>query len=259
VSSVPKILVIQTAFIGDVILTLPLVQVVSRLPAQVDFLVIPQTAELLRNHPAVHIAFTFDKRGLQKGIGGFLQIKNLLKKQQYAITFVPHRSLRSALLARLSGIPTSIGFDASAGAFLFTRTIHYDKTAHEVERNLSLLAGLNLDWRLLVQNSRHKELPRLYPSDADKQTVDAFFLERQLYQTDHLVAVAPGSVWNTKRWLEERFVELIQKLTAAGLAVLLIGGKEDAPLCERIEQNVKSTENNLFLFHLHFHLSLFTS
>jgi heptosyltransferase-2 len=48
------------------------------------------------------------------------------------------------------------------------------------------------------------------------------------------VAVAPGSVWNTKRWPADRFADLVRRLNAARLPVVLVGGKDDVPLCDEI-------------------------
>ncbi len=104
-----RILIFQTAFLGDVVLTLPLVQVLHReFPnTQIDFLTTPKAAAILRNHPAIHAVIEYDKRGAQRGFGGMFSISRILKAQRYDIALVPHRSLRSAVVTALSRIRCS--------------------------------------------------------------------------------------------------------------------------------------------------------
>ena len=237
------ILVVQTAFIGDVILTLPLVQALKGPSASIDVMVIPRSAELLANHPAIREVIVFDKRGRDSGPAGVLKMARDLRRRKYDAAFVPHRSLRSAALVRLSGIRRRIGFDTSAGSFLFTDTVHYQPALHEVDRCLSLLGVMGIP-------QRERPLPSLFPSSKDRSEVDEFFRESGLTGESSLVGIAPGTVWNTKRWPEDRFAGLVAECRAAGLSVVLIGGREDAPLCERIcrsESGLSSAAGRLTL------------
>ncbi len=160
-------LVIQTAFIGDAVLTLPLVQVLKKADADasVDVLVIPRTSELFSNHPAIHHVHIIDKRGKDSGLAGLRRFAHLIAEGKYDVALIPHRSIRSALLPWLGRIHSRIGFDRSAGWFLMTQTVRYDPSVHEVERNLSLLRPLGIQWT-------GKELPSLFPTATDVQKVD---------------------------------------------------------------------------------------
>jgi len=224
-----KILILQTAFLGDVVLTLPLVQVLHRRfpDAQIDFLTTPKGAEVLRNHPAIHSIIEYDKRGSQRGVGAMISLARRLRGERYDVALVPHRSLRTALIIALSRIPKRVGFNTSAGAILFSTRIKYRKDSHEVERNLSFLKVFDVE-------HREREYPALYPAPADAAAVDAFLNENDIKPDEKIVAIAPGSVWNTKRWLPERFAEVARKLSAGGVKVVLVGGKEDADLCSEI-------------------------
>ncbi len=228
-----RILVVQTAFAGDVVLAIPLIQVLkAHYPsALIDFLVIPRVADLLANHPDINEVIIFDKRNKDSGLGGMMRLAGDLRKIKYDVAIVPHRSIRSAVLMRLAGIKRRIGFDKSAGSFLFTDVVHYEGSIHEIERNLSLLKVLGI-------KSNVKEYPRLFPSLHDRQQIDLLLSEFGIQHNSSLIGIAPGSVWNTKRWLKERFIELIQKLTETHFNVILIGGTEDVGLCEEIKTNV---------------------
>jgi heptosyltransferase-2 len=224
-----KILVLQTAFLGDVVLTLPLTQVLHRYypHAEIDFLATPRGSEVLRNHPSIHSIIEYDKRERQRGFAAIVALARTLKANKYEVALVPHRSLSSAVFVAMSRIPTRIGFDTSAGSILFSELIPYKKDSHEIDRNLSFLNAFGIE-------KHEKELPSLYPSKADETIVEAFLSENGMKPSDKLIAVAPGSVWNTKRWLSDRFAQLGAQVSSTGMKVVLVGGKEDEGLCVEI-------------------------
>lgn len=223
-------LVIQTAFLGDVILALPVASAIaSRSPgARVDFLVAPRGAAVLAGHPRLRDTIVYDKRGADRGAGGFLRILREVKRRKYACAVVPHRSLRSALLAAAAGIPVRAGFDASAGRWFFTHVARYDRNAHEIDRNLRLLGAI------APGPPGERPTPRLQPSAGDAADVDRFLRSRGTADAAAMVAVAPGTAWNTKRWPAEKYGELVRLLDAAGFRPVLVGGREDTDLCRGI-------------------------
>ena len=232
--TVPRsILVFQTAFVGDVILALPLIQFLhERFPeSTITAVTIPAAEELLANHPAVSRVIVYDKRGADRGLGGLKRMASRLRGEKFDAAVLPHRSLRSALVCLLAGIPSRIGFDTSAGKFLLTHAVRYRGTDHEILRNLSLAAPLGLPPPGLLY-------PRLYPSEADKLAVDAFmrssFGKDSVRRTPACIAVAPGSVWNTKRWPESNFISLVRSLLHEKWHVVLVGGPGDRDLCSRL-------------------------
>ncbi len=224
-----KILVFQTAFIGDVILTLPVAQVLRKhFPgAHIALLTIPSASHVIGNHPAVNEVITYDKRGAQRGMKGIREVSKQLRAGSFDLAVVPHRSLRSAVAVRLAGIPRRIGFSTSAGSLLFTQTVRYQEHLHEIRRNLSLLQPLGLDQNEVV-------LPELFPSAKDKQKVEEVLGSAGLEGGSGIIAIAPGSVWFTKRWPEDQFVALGKLIHSSGNAIVAVGGKEDESLCGRI-------------------------
>ena len=244
-----NILVIQTAFIGDAVLTLPMIQVLHRhLPhTNIDVVVVPRAAELFRNHPAIREVIPYDKRSF-KGIVGYFSLRNKLRSKNYGLAIVPHRSLRSAMLVKGARIPDRIGFDTSASPSRFTDLVQYRQLIHESDRNLSLLKPLGI-----VHES--KELPELYPSRDDTLTVEKVLRESGIRDDDKIVAIAPGTIWNTKRWLKERFAALAKEVTTSGYRVVLVGGPDDALLCEEIAAEA----NNQRVFNAAGKLSLLQS
>lgn len=228
--TIDRILIVQTAFLGDVVLTIPLIQVVRQffVFSKVDLVVVPRAAGLVRTHPDVHQVVEYDKRGTDKGVSGFIKLLRYLRSQKYDLAFVPHRSLRSALLVTLAGIPLRIGFDKSAGRWLYSKTVRYRQNLHEIERNLSLLEALG------IHHHAH-ELPKLYPAPRDVQRIDKLLFDLEVSNPQQLIAIAPGTIWNTKRWLKERYAELAAQLTQERYEIMLIGGEEDKALCREIQ------------------------
>lgn len=228
---IKKIIIIQTAFIGDVILTTPMVRVLYERfhQPEIHFLTIPSSKNILETNPFIKKLIIYDKKKKDKGIASFFNLIKSLKEESYDLAFIPHRSIRSALLAKWAGIKTRVGFDKGGGRFFHTHRMRYDQGNHEYERNLHLLNFLEIIPEEVVY-------PDIFPTDMDKQVVTEWLFSQEILETDRLVTLAPGSVWATKRWLPERFAELADKLIQFGYHVILIGGPDDLFLCESIAQ-----------------------
>jgi heptosyltransferase-2 len=224
-----RILIIQTAFIGDVILTTPLAKNLKQVfpRSHLSFLLIPETKNCLENNPHLDEILVYDKRK-KWGLGEFLRLLNKIKNREFDLAIIPHRSLRSALLAYLSGIKQRVGFDKSAGSVLLTRKIAYLDNVHEVDRNLSLLSDLGSEFK--------DTSLELFPSSEDYNYVRKLLDEYGIRENHKLICIAPGSVWPTKRWLPERFAEVAQLLMErAGAKVVFLGSEDDRKLCESIK------------------------
>lgn len=208
-------LVIQTAFLGDVVLSTPLLSALAERHGAVDVVTTPLAAPLLETLPAVRKVFPYDKRGADRGWGGLKSLASRLQKQGYAQAYLPHRSLRSAALAVLARIPARIGF-SGGWSFLYTEARPKPRTGHETDRLLALANGAPGVYR-----------PHLRPTSDDQQVAGG------LIEGD-FVALAPGSIWGSKRW--PYFPELAAKL---GLDVVVVGGRDDAALGDEIVRAVK--------------------
>jgi heptosyltransferase-2 len=212
-----RCLVIQTAFLGDVILTTPLLSRLAEREGPVDVVTTPASGSLLENHPAVANVWRYDKRGAARGWGGLRKMGAELRQRHYERVYLPHRSLRSAVLALWSGASERIGFDDSPAAITYTTRVPRPRAGHEVERILAL-AG---------RYGREPPPVTLGLTPADEAVVDAWLLRQDVRSP--FVAVAPGSVWATKRW--PYYAELIACLEQRSVVV---GSGEDAPLATAI-------------------------
>ncbi len=232
----PKsVLVIQTAFIGDVALAIPLLEAVKLLWAEseLDIVVRPPSQNLLETLPYLRHIWIYDKRGRDGGAGGFLRLVAQLRRKRYDLAILPHRSLRSGLLARCAGIPLRVGFNRGGGRLLHSHRIPYPAAVHEIARNLQLLSPFGPIPQV--------DPPIVIPSEEDVALADQKL--REIHQP--LLALAPGSVWFSKRWPEVYFAKLGRMLAAEGNFIVLIGGEEDRPLGHRIRAAIGSGCINL--------------
>src|SRR5262249_30677573 len=186
----PAVLVAQTSFLGDVVLTTPLLTALRERirPRHLAVLVRPDAVPLLTGHPDVDAVLVDDKRGAERGFGGIVRVAARLRRERFDLAVAPHRSLRTAILLAAARIPRRVGFAESRGAFLYGERVPRDRTLHDVQRNLALLApfgGSNGESRLhvAVQPDAAGRAAALVPDGSGP-----------------LVGIAPGSVWATKRW-----------------------------------------------------------
>lgn len=215
-------LVIQTSFLGDVVLTTPLI---SRLAARgdVDVVTTPAAAGLLANQPGVRRIIAFDKRGAHAGAAGLRRIaREVRARRPDAVAYCVQGSWRTAMLAVLAGYRTRIGFETSAARWLYTRRMPYRRDAHHASRLLSLAGDEAGDPRALP--------PRLFPGEAERTEVERL-LARRADGSRPLVALAPGSVWATKRWPGYADIARVLRNRAQ---VVVIGSEADQPVAREI-------------------------
>jgi heptosyltransferase-2 len=217
-----NVLVVTMAFLGDTILTLPLIRL-AREADRVDRLSVlttPIGGEFLRGQGGVDEIIVYDKHGDDRGVGGLLRKARGIRRLGFDAALVVHRSFRSALLIWLAGIPRRIGFDESGGRVFLTDVVRYRARSHEIERAAGLLTPLGaspgggrVPFRVVVPPGAHESLQ----GELGRAGVPA---------DGAIVVVAPGSQWPTKRWAPERFAEAAGELASDLEATVVVAGAE---------------------------------
>lgn len=220
-----KVLLIQTAFIGDVILITPLIREIKRIfpDSKLDVMVIPQAANLLENNPNVNSIIKFDKK--RNKLSAFLKTYKQLKKERYDLAISPHSSLTSALLMYFSRIGIRVGFARWTSQYLLTDRLKHLKGVLKIRKNLHLLSPFT-DENLSVQTE-------LFPTEDMFAHADELLSDIK-QKTKRIIAVAPGSNWFTKRWPLEHYNELVNKLNEENYGVVFIGSPQERGICEEI-------------------------
>ena len=221
-----RILIIQTAFLGDVILATSVVNSIkAQFPgAQVDLLVKKGNEGLVLGHPHINQVLTFDKSRKWREI---VRLVRANRATRYDFIVNLHRFASSGLIAVLSQTKT-IGFDKNPLARFYTLKLPHpvSKGIHEIDRNFTLIAALGV---------KHLVKPSIVPSE------DAMKNVRE-YQETPYVCFAPASVWATKQLPMEKWVELSKK---QDLLIYLMGGPSDHTLCETIKTQIPGRTVNL--------------
>jgi lipopolysaccharide heptosyltransferase II len=227
-----KVLVVQTSFVGDTVLTLPLLsEIKRRFPAcRLSLLCTPLGQSLLASHRAVDETIVDDKKGADRGGLGLWRKAKLLRKKGFTMALCPHKSFRSGLLLFLAKIPYRVGFAQSKSSFLFHVRVNRNAGRHDVERTLSILEGLGI-------GTEECERVLDLPTTAETREKVAQRLRSLGVDTSRLlVGLHPGSVWATKRWSAEGFARLIGMLKESyPCEILLFGGPEDAEVIAQVQ------------------------
>jgi len=227
-----KVLVLQTSFLGDTVLSLSLVsEIKRRFPkTNLSLLCSPSARDLLESHPDIDEIIVDEKKGVDQGWRGLWRKARSLRRMGFNAALSPHKSLRSALLLFFAAIPYRVGFKQSKGWFLFHQRVNRDSTRHDVERNLSVLEAFGIKPE---DCGRDQTLP---VSDSTRQTVDRLVRSLGVSPGKVIVGVNAGSVWVTKRWAVEGFARVIDLIRQKhDCDVLLFGGPEDVEINSRIQ------------------------
>jgi len=219
-----KILVIQTAFIGDVVLATGLIEKLHQHypTANIDFLVRKGNEGLLNNHPYLNEVLIWDKN--KNKLVNLFKMLFQIRRKRYDVVINVQRFAATGILTAFSGAKWKIGFDKNPLSFLFTKKIKHvistaDHPLHEIDRNQLLIADIT---------DTVPAKPRLYPSEKDFETVAT--LKKRPY-----IVVAPASVWFTKQYPAEKWMEFISKVSLH-THVYLIGAPGDKELCDFIRR-----------------------
>mgnify|MGYP000875000078 FL=1 len=238
-----KILIIQTAFLGDAILTLPLIQkLYSKYPeSKISVIAIPASKEIFTVSQYVQNTIVYDKKGKDKSLKSFIRILLKIRKEKFDKIYSPHRSFRSSLIVASSGCKETFGFNTSSMGFVYKYLVEYKKDIHEVARNL-FLGGFD------ISGNNWKIFPDIKISEEISKKIDDKIKNNF---KNEIITIAIGSVWATKKYPIDYFSEIAKYFISIGYEVALIGGKEDAneseSLCNSLGGSIVSFVGKLSL------------
>jgi len=217
----------QTAFLGDAILSLPLIQAVkARFPeAELHLFVRAGVEGLFSAQRELSSVRPFAKRGAQKGVLAAANLGRELAREGFDLWISPHASLRSALVARSVGAPVRIGYSRPWwNQLAYTHLVdrRFDEL-QEIERLMQLVLPLGME--------AVAPKPRLdLPPEAVARAAAIF----SALPAGPKLGLHPGSTWPTKCWPEEYFADIARRALAAGAVVLLFAGPGEEALAARI-------------------------
>lgn len=220
-----KILVIQTAFIGDVVLATALLESLHKQSpgVKISILVRKGNEALFKAHPYLDEVLVWDKK--QNKYGHWLLLLFEIRKNKFDAVLNVQRYAATGLWTALSGAKMKIGFDKNPFAFLYTHKIPHQSIGnglHEIERNHALLSPIGI---------LPKAKPVLYPSLEDEKVV-------MQYQSQSYLCIAPASVWFTKQFPMHLWIKVLKNMPFEG-PIYLLGGPGDKSLNDQIIQHLQ--------------------
>ena len=223
--NIVKFLIIQTAFIGDVILATPVIEKIHDFfpDSKIDFLLKDGTQNILRNNPIVNNIIVWKKDNNKNR--NLIKIIKLIRSVKYDYVINLQRYFSTGLICLLSNANQTIGFDKNPLSFLYSIKIKHKikRGTHEIERNLSLITNLT-DNKLIK--------PKVYPSEED------FKLVADLTKKPY-ICIAPISLSYTKKLPANKWIKIINKINSR---IYLIGAKDDFNECENIKIKCKNND-----------------
>lgn len=219
-----NILIVRTDRIGDVVLTTPAIKALKDAwpESKISILVSPVTKELVDGNPNIDEILIDDKSGEHKGFSGFIKLINVIRQKKFDLAVIYHTKKRSNLLCFLSRIPERIGYKNDKFGFLLNHPIVDQRPLgkkHESGYCLDVLEHLGI-------YSENTELFLPIKEEAELWA-DQFIHQNGLDQNDVLIAVHPGASDASKRWPDEKFAELIDKMVAQYHCHIIVIGSAD--------------------------------
>lgn len=221
-----KILIFNPAFLGDTVLTTPLIRLVRKLfpKSEIYFCIRPEHIGLFNGINLINGLIPFDKRNAHKGLRGFLSFRELLLSYRFDLVIDLHRSIRSTVLCAFLCGARVIGFKSAVLSVLFNDKIQRDMFLQEAERNLMMASAFCDDFSL--PEAKKSGGPLTCFIDESLLSKIRHFYTRSS-NGEKIIGIAPGSVWNTKKYLSEYFAKAAEMLCDAGYSIALFGGSED--------------------------------
>ncbi len=215
-----KILIIQTASIGDVILATPVLEKLHyHYPdAEIDFLLKKGNERLFDGHPFLHALLIWDKS--KDKYKNFRKLIQEIRENKYDSVINIQRFASSGLITILSGAKLKVGFNKNPFSPFFNirikHTIHNGEI-HETERNINLVKRFTDESLFPV---------KLYPLPRD-------YAKMSQFKTAKYITVSPASLWFTKQYPEEKWIEFIKDIDK-DIRVYFLGSINDSELCNSI-------------------------
>lgn len=237
-----KVIVIQTAFLGDVLLSIPTLLRLKQLYSGCELTLVCRkgVGEIFRELKLADIVFEIDKKNKERFSEGLKELKN----KSYDLLICPHQSYRSAFMAAQISAKEKIGFKEWWNKLIFKKSLERPMQLPDALRQLSLLSLIDRESKKSIDGYSGKipELAhmglrnRILGHPRYSEVIKRFNIPNKA------IFISPGSVWNTKRWTPEGFRKAAQDLSKNN-PVVFIGSPDERELCNEISKDVPGSIN----------------
>lgn len=212
-----KILIINTAFLGDIALTAFLTQRIKNTQeCLISVLTTKAGAQVLSPIKSIDSLFIVDKKGSHKSISNTIEFSKSLSTYNFDIIISLHKSYRTSQIVKNIIAPIKIGFDIASNSRVYTHKVKYKTHLHEALRYISTLFDdmnlVNVELDLTMD---------------DKLFVENILVQQKFDESKKTIVLAPGSVWATKKWGSGNYSDLAD-LLKSDYNVVVVGSKQDS-------------------------------
>ncbi|MFH1678975.1 MAG: lipopolysaccharide heptosyltransferase II [Candidatus Omnitrophota bacterium] len=236
-----KILVVSTNWFGDALFLFPLLAVLKEnFPGSfLAVLSVPRIKGVFQSNPYVDKIIIYDEKGKQGNLISRLAFIFKLRRQEFDKAFILKPSLSRSLILKFAGIKQIIGFDNPKSNWLLrVRVPQPEKPLHKIDYFLTILEYLGLK----VSKRRYE----FSPSDKDRDYINSLFSREKIALNLPLIVINPGGNWLPKRWLPDKFAELIKRIKDKFPAnIVITGAGKDRPLADGI---IKKSGKDVYNF-----------
>jgi heptosyltransferase-2 len=244
-TGVRRILVRATNWVGDVVMSLPALEVVrENFPiSSITVLARPWVVPLFKDHPAVDAIIPFRKgQGYFAYCGEMARVIKLIRNEGFELAILFQNAFEAALLAYLGGITFRVGYCGDGRGFLLTHRIVRDEEVlkiHQVEYYMALLQAMG--W------SGTSRDPSLYAAQEDMEKAESLLHSRSIMEGDFVIGLSPGALFgDAKRWPADRFARIGDWAAEKwGARVLVLGSGNETDICEVLSGSMAHRSYNL--------------
>lgn len=236
---------IQTAFIGDVVLTTPMIRALRRCKpgAHIAVMVKPEARAFVEALEEIDEVLVIDKKKSHRGLG-MLKLISDIRKRNFRILLSPHQSHRTSLIAWLSGIPVRFGYRSAGFSRAYHHRLRRPMDLPEIHRLLRFLSD-----SICPDVNLEDDIPHLEETENGRTEAQELLTELNIRKP---ILLGCSSVWATKRWTAHGFAELARDLIKKYKSdVLLIGSPADSEVAEQIIKVAKEFVGNDGLRRIH--------
>jgi len=239
-----KILIVRTDRIGDVILTTPAIKLLKDFwpDSSISMLVAPQTKELIINNENIDEVIIDDRKGLNKGLFGYLKLVRELCKRKFDLAIVYHTKRRANLTCFLAGIPVRLGYKNKKFGFLLTDPLEDERflgNKHESQYCVDVLKALDMDFSGIDSEKFEMQVSL---SESSEKWAGSFLKSKGLLKKDIIIAIHPGASDSSKQWPYKYFAGLIEELIKRyKCKIVIVGDARIKDISEKIVSLVRGS------------------
>ena len=246
--SVKNILIIKPSSLGDIVLALPALTALreSFPDAKISWLIRPEFAQLLENHPHLNQIIPFERRSLSKAwfhpraFGSLITLIRRLRRSKFDAVIDFQGLFRTASLAWLSGCKNRFGM-ANA------RELAHIFYTHKVPQDQDCIHLIDY-YAKIIQTAGASDTGVQFVFTQDPGATDSVgrLLASHGIAHDNYAVLVPGSAHEDKRWPIERFASLADKISSQfHLSIIAVGAAPESSLVEKLRSLASVPITNL--------------